>query len=225
MKAAFFDLDGVLVEGYTNVNFIAYMAKKEFVDENFVSELSLIGRLYRSGKITYTEAALKVNLIIAKAVKGLDIDLVAKENKKYIKTLQYLSYTKQLLKKFNGAKKFLVSAAQDYNVADVAKHMEMDGFAATIMDTSNGKYTGKIKSNLSIIGKKRYAALELAKKYGVDLNTSFAFGDTENDLEFLELVGTPVAVNPNAVLLTIAIERGWVVMDKNNYRNVMSDLV
>ena len=56
------------------------------------------------------------------------------------------------------------------------------------------------------------AIAELAAKKNYDLSLSFAYGDSHNDLPMLELVGIPVAINPDAKLADVAYERGWPVV-------------
>ncbi len=38
----------------------------------------------------------------------------------------------------------------------------------------------------------------MAAKRGIDLSESYAYSDSESDLPMLELVGNPVAVNPDS---------------------------
>jgi hypothetical protein len=42
---------------------------------------------------------------------------------------------------------------------------------------------------------------------------SFAYSDSINDLPMLELVGNPVAMNPDRKLAAVARRRGWQVLD------------
>jgi hypothetical protein len=60
---------------------------------------------------------------------------------------------------------------------------------------------------------KAEAIRALAAREGLDLSRCAAYSDSENDLPMLELVGNPVAVNPDARLKRIARERGWQVRD------------
>src|SRR4029079_13551444 len=54
---------------------------------------------------------------------------------------------------------------------------------------------------------------ELAEERGIDLLRSFAYSDSINDLPLLELVGNPVAMNPDIPLVRIARRNGWQVID------------
>ena len=68
---------------------------------------------------------------------------------------------------------------------------------------------------------------EYAARNGIVLADSFAYADSLSDLRMLELVGTPVAVNPDARLSQVAGQRGWRVerwrMAPGNWRLPMPD--
>ncbi|WP_308388735.1 HAD family hydrolase [Acidithiobacillus sp. AMEEHan] len=44
------------------------------------------------------------------------------------------------------------------------------------------------------------------------LSTAYFYSDSHNDLPLLELVGNPVAVDPDKILLATAQERGWPIL-------------
>jgi hypothetical protein len=52
---------------------------------------------------------------------------------------------------------------------------------------------------------------EMAVAEGIDLANSYAYSDSITDLPMLELVGNPVAVNPDRDLARVAREREWEV--------------
>lgn len=48
---------------------------------------------------------------------------------------------------------------------------------------------------------KNKAIDELVEKYNLDLNQSYAYGDTNGDINMLRRVGNPIAINPTKELL------------------------
>ena len=52
----------------------------------------------------------------------------------------------------------------------------------------------------------------LAEREGIDLASSYAYSDSESDLPMLQLVGHPVAVNPDRELAQVARDHGWQVL-------------
>lgn len=59
---------------------------------------------------------------------------------------------------------------------------------------------------------KAEAMQTLARAEGIELAESSAYSDSYTDLPMLEVVGHPVAVNPDRVLAKVAREREWEVM-------------
>jgi len=53
---------------------------------------------------------------------------------------------------------------------------------------------------------------KLAAEKGYDLRLCYAYSDSRSDLPLLEIVGHPVAVNPDGTLRKIARSRNWPVV-------------
>ena len=62
------------------------------------------------------------------------------------------------------------------------------------------KFTGEL-IRMWDSSSKRKVLNELIEKYNVDLEKSYAYGDTTGDLSMLRLMGNPVAINPNLPLI------------------------
>ncbi len=60
---------------------------------------------------------------------------------------------------------------------------------------------------------KAVAIEDLARREGIDLSASFAYSDSYTDAPMLEIVGHPVAVNPDRVLARLAREREWEIAE------------
>jgi HAD superfamily hydrolase (TIGR01490 family) len=106
---------------------------------------------------------------------------------------------------------YIVSAALQEIVDAVAADLGFDGALGTICEVEDGVYTGR--SIRSLHGEQKAAALrDFAAAEGFDLASSTAYSDSHTDLPFLEVVGQPVAVNPDRELARIAAERGWEVL-------------
>lgn len=110
-----------------------------------------------------------------------------------------------------GERSYIVSAALQEVVDAMAADLGFDGALGTICEVHDGVYTGH--SVRSLHGENKAAAVrELAEEQGYDLASSTAYSDSYTDLPFLEVVGNPVAVNPDRELRRIAGERGWPVL-------------
>ena len=54
--------------------------------------------------------------------------------------------------------------------------------------------------------------VDLEEHEGIDLDSSYAYSDSESDLPMLRVVGYPIVVNPDAELRAIAAAEGWEVI-------------
>ena len=102
-----------------------------------------------------------------------------------------------------GEPSYIVSAALQEVVEAMADDLGFDGALGTVCEVEDGVYTGR--SLRSLHGENKAAAVrELARERGYDLAESTAYSDSHTDLPFLEVVGNPVAVNPDRELRRVA---------------------
>jgi HAD superfamily hydrolase (TIGR01490 family) len=102
----------------------------------------------------------------------------------------------------------IVSSSPQEIVDPLARLLQVDQYIATRPRIVDGKYTGEL--DFYAYGPHKAAAIKaLAEDLRLDLEGSFAYSDSVTDLPMLEVVGNPVAVNPDKPLRRIAIERDW----------------
>jgi hypothetical protein len=82
----------------------------------------------------------------------------------------------------------------------------------------DGRFTGRLDGLLCHDVEKARRVSELAAARDIDLSRSFAYTDSIEDLAMLELVGNPVAMNPDRSLAAEARRRGWQVLDYRTAR-------
>lgn len=112
----------------------------------------------------------------------------------------------------------IVSSSPEEIVEPLADMLDVDRWIATKPKVVDGRYTGELE--FYAYGPAKAEAIDkLAAELGLDLDGSFAYTDSPTDLPMLELVGNPVAVNPDRALRRIARERGWTV---EYFRNPVS---
>jgi HAD superfamily hydrolase (TIGR01490 family) len=111
-----------------------------------------------------------------------------------------------------GDRVYIVSATLQEIVEAIAGDLGFDGALGTVCEVRDGRYTGHAIRALHA-GAKAECVRELAEREGLDLGESTAYSDSHTDLPFLEVVGNPVAVNPDRALRRIAGERSWPVLE------------
>jgi phosphoserine phosphatase len=111
-----------------------------------------------------------------------------------------------------GRDTWIVSASPYPIVAPLAERLGMTGAIATRGKSVDGHYTAELDGPFVYGEGKSEAILQLADDRGYDLKHSYAYSDSISDLPMLEVVGHPVAVNPDSDLADLAHERGWPVV-------------
>jgi HAD superfamily hydrolase (TIGR01490 family) len=107
---------------------------------------------------------------------------------------------------------YIVSATLQEIVEAIAEELGFDGALGTVCEVHDGAYTGKALRALHAENKAG-CVRELALAHGYDLEECTAYSDSHTDLPFLEIVGHPVAVNPDRELRRAAAERGWPILE------------
>jgi HAD superfamily hydrolase (TIGR01490 family) len=107
---------------------------------------------------------------------------------------------------------YIVSATLQEIVQAIADDLGFDGALGTVCEVRDGAYTGHAVRALHAENKAAVVR-ELAAERGFDLAACTAYSDSHTDLPFLEVVGNPVAVNPDRELRRVAAERGWPVLE------------
>mgnify|MGYP000058814374 CR=1 FL=1 len=112
-----------------------------------------------------------------------------------------------------GRPAFIVSAAGHGVVELLAQVLDMEGGIGSRYEVdAHGRYTGELLGGLNYGELKIEPMRRFSEAHEIDLGAAWAYSDSVSDLPMLELVGNPVAVNPDAELARVAAERGWRVM-------------
>lgn len=228
-RATFFDIDGTLIKSQMIFDFPRYLHKHGLFEEKYLLKIIEMIAEYELNLITYRKAGKKILDIYAQALKGQkksDIDNHSKDFIEHHIKKKY-PYTDNLI---NTLKKdtilIAISASPIEPVSALKKHIPFTHIFGTVLETKNGIYTGKIKINLLEKNSKQKAMLNIAKKQNIDLKTSFAFGDSDADIEYMAIVGHPIALNPNHHLKAIAEKNNWPVFhQKDNITESIKDIL
>jgi HAD superfamily hydrolase (TIGR01490 family) len=115
--------------------------------------------------------------------------------------------------KRQGRRVFLVSASPEEIVRPLGRYIGVDEIIATRVKTdASGAFLPELELYAMGPGKAE-AITELAERDGIDLARSYAYSDSGTDLPMMEVVGNPVAVNPEKELRKEAEERDWPILE------------
>jgi HAD superfamily hydrolase (TIGR01490 family) len=214
-SAAFFDLDRTLISGSSAVDFgLAAWRHKLLPGNRLLTDLfgAIAFKLFGASD----EKSQTTRDRILVAVKGASqADLIALNEVVIPAVLAKVRpESKSLLEMHHeaGRDTFIVSASPYELVSPLAHSLGMTGGIGTKAEAIDGRYTGNLdgpfcygEGKAEIIGK-------IAAEKGYDLRLSYSYSDSVSDLPMLEMVGHPVAVNPDKGLENVAQNRGWPIV-------------
>jgi putative phosphoserine phosphatase/1-acylglycerol-3-phosphate O-acyltransferase len=210
--AAIFDFDGTIIAGYSVTVFIKEQLKRgEFSPRDFVDLMSAMTN-FGMGNLGFS-GLMAVN---AQFMKGIDeqkyIDI---GEELYVEQIARLIYpeSRALVDAHlaKGHTVSVISSATPYQVEPAARDLGIDHVMCTYLETEDGKFTGGVVKPTCFGQGKVTAAEELASRHNADLDNSFFYSDSHDDLLLLERVGHPKVLNPNSKLDRIARHNHWPV--------------
>ena len=107
---------------------------------------------------------------------------------------------------------WLITASPIELAKYVAIELNMTGAIGTTGEIVKGRYSGQLPDGAMHGIRKADSVRELSLKRGYDLESSFAYSDSINDLPLLLTVGNPRIVNPNKELEILAAKNSWPIV-------------
>jgi HAD superfamily hydrolase (TIGR01490 family) len=104
----------------------------------------------------------------------------------------------------------IVTGASPYTAQPLARLLRIDHLVASELEVDRqGRFTGRPIFPLCYGQGKVERAGKLAEAHGFQLSDATFYSDSFTDLPLLEVVRTPVVVNPDSRLAKVARRRGW----------------
>ncbi|AWB81091.1 HAD-IB family hydrolase [Corynebacterium yudongzhengii] len=211
-QAAFFDLDKTIIA--TNS---AFAFGKQFMHNGLIShsealQISLAKASFMMSGLS-SEQMDSTRDQMAELVTGWEVDEVvriAREALHTVVTPTIYAEARELIRYHRAAGRdvIIISASASQLVSLIGEELGVHDIVATELEVVDGKFTGEILTYLKG-GAKAEAMKKLAQERGYDMSASFAYSDSATDIPMLELVGNPVAVNPDRQMKKTALENGW----------------
>lgn len=113
-----------------------------------------------------------------------------------------------------GHKLVLLTSSSGYMSELVARDLGLDAMLCNRFEVdASGRHTGRPLGEVCFGEGKLYYAQAYASQAGIPLSACAFYTDSYSDLPVMEVVGRPVAVNPDRRLRREALRRGWSVVD------------
>ncbi|GGK99320.1 phosphoserine phosphatase [Sphaerisporangium melleum] len=216
--AAFFDVDNTMMRGASIYHFARGLASRGLFTTKDLLRFALGQALFRVRGNENPEHIARAKETALAFVAGLKVDDVVRLGEEIYDEVmadRIWAGTRALAQNHldNGQRVWLVTATPVELSRVIAQRLGLTGALGTVAETENGVYTGRLVGDLLHGPAKAEAVKALARREGLDLTRCTAYSDSVNDLPLLELVGHPIAVNPDGLLLEHSRKRAWPIRD------------
>jgi len=207
---AIFDFDGTVIAGYSATAFLGAQLRRG--DLSATDLAALTNALSRFGMGTLGFSGLMA--MTAQFLRDIpEAEYIALGEDLYRQKIARLVYpeTRQLIRAHQrkGHTVAIISSATRYQVQAAARDLDIEHVLCTELDVQGGKFTGDIKRPTCFGEGKVTAAEQLATVTGTNLDQSFFYTDSTDDLQLLERVGLPRTLNASDRLQRLAQDRQW----------------
>ena len=106
----------------------------------------------------------------------------------------------------------IITATNRFITEPIADTLGVRHLIATDPEQRNGRYTGEV-AGLPSYATGKVARLETwVEDHGTNMDESWFYSDSHNDLPLLNIVTHPVAVDPDDILREESKQRGWPII-------------
>ncbi|MDL9936113.1 HAD-IB family hydrolase [Gordonia sp. ABSL1-1] len=216
--AAFFDVDNTLVHGASIVHFARGLAARKYFSYSDVLDFAWSQAKFRiTGKENAADVAegreKALSFIAGRPTSEL-VELGEEIFDEYIADKIWPG-TRALAQRHldAGQQVWLVTATPVELAQIIADRLGLTGALGTVAESVDGVFTGRLVGDILHGPGKAHAVRALAIREGLNLKRCTAYSDSHNDVPMLSLVGTAVAINPDADLRDVAKVRDWEMYD------------
>lgn len=209
---AFFDFDGTLIDGYS-----AAMYFRERVTSRDIGTEELLATMVEIFRMRARDAdvtkLMEVSLRTLAGRQVADLERLANQLWRTKIAPRVFPDARRLVQAHldAGHTVVLASSATRFQATAAAADLGIEHLLVTEVEAADGMLTGLVDGPI-LWGEGKAQAVEgFAASHGIDLAESYAYGNGAEDLPYLETVGRPRPINPDAGLAKAAEQRGWPV--------------
>ena len=210
-----FDLDNTILNGDSDYAMINYLVHTQALDESAGKQNQIFIEDYQRGALdfdAYTTFALSAYIGMTRSeINEYMRPFIAKVIEPMINTLAL-----KIIHDHGdrGDAILLASATNELIVRPIAERLDIQNVIGTQVKFNDGKCTGEYIPP-SALGAGKLQLVDQWMHYNgyEDFKDVTFYSDSINDLPLLEAVDFPKAVNPDAMLKKISLERGWEIID------------
>ena len=214
MALAIFDLDNTLLGGDSDHAWGEFLIGKGIVDAaEYGAANDNFFKAYQDGSLdirTYLQFALQ-------PLTRFSLDALKQLHDEFMRTKiapLRLPKADALLAQHRERGDFLliITATNAFITRPIAHALGVDAILATEPEISGDRYTGGFIGTPCFREGKVVCLREWLRDNSFDTAEAYFYSDSQNDLPLLNMVGKPVAVDPDATLRARAEQRGWPII-------------
>lgn len=216
-EAAFFDLDKTIIAGSSTLAFGKPLYRAGFLGKRHLLRLGIGQFVYMvfGADADTLERARDDMLDLVSGWRKAEIEEMVAQTLDEVIEPRVFAEALFLIDEHvrSGRKVYVVSASPEEFVTPIAKMVGIDNVIATKIRTDDlGRYVPELERY--VMGTDKAEAIrEVAAQDDIDLEGSYAYTDSFTDMPMLEVVGNPVAVNPEKDLREAAEENEWPILE------------
>lgn len=210
MRLALFDLDQTLIQSDSEVGWCEFLTRRGLYD---MSAIEGFMHSYEHGDFDFDEF---MAFQLAPLTKLGDAQLEELREvfveEVVLPTVSPSMHERLREHRTKGHTLLAVTAAHDFIARPICEAFDLDGGLYTQGERRDGRYTGRVQGTPCFAAGKilRVDAWLAERELGwVDVEESWFYSDSYNDLPLLQLVDHAVAVRPDDRLRAEAQARGW----------------
>ncbi|MFO0688075.1 MAG: HAD-IB family hydrolase [Myxococcota bacterium] len=212
--AAYFDLDGTLVEGFTAAAFLENRLREGELDGGVVGELLRLGLEGLLGRLHFDEfLELSLGTLAGRPAAELEALGDALFESQIRTRLQLPIVELVFAHRDRDHTVVLATSATSFQAEPVARALGIEHVLCNRLEVDAcGDLTGRIEGRVIWADGKALAAQAFAESHGIELADSHFYADGSEDVASMFLVGHPRPVNPGWRMRAVANRRGWPVI-------------
>lgn len=215
---AFFDVDHTITRRATPLGLVIELMRRGYIAWWYLLGVPLIFVLYRLFSLEM-DFLFRHSLPKLHGIDRAEFEDIGKAAfERHLRGRLYLGAIREIESlRRNGIRVILATSSPFEAVYPLAQYcgLSAEDVVSTRFSYTGGKFDGKLVGMPVFSRYKRDIIKSFIDRSGTDEQFCSFFSDSIHDLPLLELVGHPVATNPDPRLRHIARKRGWIIKDYN----------
>jgi HAD superfamily hydrolase (TIGR01490 family) len=211
MALALFDLDNTLLDGDSDYEWGNFLVSKKLVDaDEYEKANTYFYEQYKQGTLDIVEFSAfsfkPLSLISREELNNLHQEFMQTYILPRIKPQTPTVLNKH---KNQGDTLVIITATNSFITRPIATHLGIEHLIATEPKIIDGKYTTEIEGIPCFQEGKVTRLNDWLKMNNDSMEGSYFYSDSINDLPLLEIVDTPIVVDPDERLREVGTKREW----------------